>query len=315
MLMLHTAWRRKVLSMATTYTHIASNKQKTALLMAVYIGFIVAIVWTMQQYVGYGPEYVVVAIVLSVAMSLASYFWGDVVALSVSRAQPVTKETNPYIVNMVENLSITAGLPMPRVYVMQDPAINAFATGRDPKHASVAVTTGAIERLENEELEGVLAHELSHVGNYDIRVMTVVVILAGIISILADWFLRSHFLFGGRGRDRDRGGNPALMAIGLVLIIVAPLLSTLIKLAVSRKREYLADASGALLTRYPEGLARALEKIGRQHQPMATASDATAHLFFANPFSSKHLLNLFSTHPPLEERISRLRGMGGGSGT
>lgn len=300
--------------MATTYTHIASNKQKTAVLIAVYIGFIVAIVWAMQQFVGYGPEYVVLAIAVSVAMSLVSYFWGDVVALKMSRAQPVTKETNPYIVNMVENLSITAGLPMPRVYVMQDPAINAFATGRDPKHASVAVTTGAIEGLENEELEGVLAHELSHVGNYDIRVMTVVVILAGIISILADWFLRSHFLFGGRDRNRDRGGSPVLMVIGLVLIVVAPLLSTLIKLAVSRKREYLADASGALLTRYPEGLARALEKIGRQHRPMASASDATAHLFFANPFSSKHLLNLFSTHPPLEERINRLRGMGGGSG-
>ncbi len=299
--------------MATTYTQIASNKTKTTVLIVVYVSFIAVIVWALQQIFGYGPEYVLLAIIVSVLMSLASYFWGDKVALSVSRAQPVTKETAPFIVHMLENIAITAGLPMPKVYVINDPAINAFATGRDPKHASVAVTTGAIESLENEELEGVLAHELSHVGNYDIRVMTVVVILGGIISILANGFLRSRFYFGGRDRDNDRGGNPALMLIGLVLIVIAPLLSTLIKLAVSRKREYLADASGALLTRYPEGLARALEKIGRQNQPLATANDATAHLFFSNPFSSKHFLNIFSTHPPLQERIKRLRAMGGAS--
>lgn len=280
------------------------------MLIAVYIAFITGVVYFLRTIYGYGIEFVVMASAFSILMAMVSYYTGDKVALAVSGAHPVTKSDNPYIVNMVENLAITAGLPQPKVYVIQDPAINAFATGRDPSHASVAVTTGAIERLENEELEGVLAHELSHVGNYDIRVMTIVIIMVGIISILSDWFIRSQFWFGGRGRDRDsRGGNPALMIIGIALLILSPIIAELIKLAVSRKREFLADASGALLTRYPEGLARALEKIGAQNRPMASANNATAHLFFSSPFSAKKLTNLFSTHPPLEERIKRLRAM------
>ncbi len=296
--------------MATTYTHIAQNKRKTAMLIAVYIAFITGMVYFLRTIYGYGVEFVVMASAFSILMALVSYYTGDKVALAVSGAKPVSKETAPYIVNMVENLSITAGLPMPKVYVIQDPAINAFATGRDPQHASVAVTTGAMEGLENEELEGVLAHELSHVGNYDIRVMTIVIVMVGVISILSNWFMRSHFWFGGRGRDRDsRGGNPALMIVGLVLLILSPIIAELIKLAVSRKREFLADASGALLTRYPEGLARALEKIGAQNRPMAKANNATAHLFFSNPFSAKKFAKLFSTHPPIEERVKRLRGM------
>jgi len=297
--------------MATIYTNIAANKRKTAMLIAVYVALITGVVYALQRVYGYDPSIVVFAGIFSVGMSLVSYYTGDKVALAVSGAQAVTKEANPYIVNMVENISITAGLPMPKVYVISDNAINAFATGRDPQHASVAVTTGAIENLENEELEGVLAHELSHVGNYDIRVMTIVIVMVGIISILSNWFWRSQ-LFGGRRRssdDREGGGNGVLMIVGLVLIIFSPIVAQLIQLAVSRRREYLADASGALLTRYPEGLARALEKISAANQPTANANQATAHLYFTNPFSGKAFSNLFSTHPPIDERIKRLRAM------
>lgn len=291
--------------MATVYTHIAENKRKTFYLMAIYIALITVVVYFAREMYGFDYSFVVIASIFSIVMSFVSYYAGDKVALMSSGAVQVDQATNPYIVNMVENLAITAGLPKPKVYVIQDAAINAFATGRDPNHASVAVTTGAIEKLENEELEGVLAHELSHVGNYDIRVMTVVVVLVGIISIASDMMLRGA-LFGGR--DRDSKGGP-LAIIGIVLIILSPIVAELIKLAVSRRREYLADASGSLLTRYPEGLARALEKIGAQNRPMARASNATAHLFISSPFSAKKLTSLFSTHPPLEDRIKRLRGM------
>lgn len=293
--------------MATVYTHIAANKRKTIILMAVYIVIITAIAYVAREIYGFDYSFVGLAAAFSIFMSLVSYFAGDKVALSSSGAVEVDRASNPYIYTMVENLAITAGLPVPKVYVIQDAAINAFATGRDPKHASVAVTTGAIEKLENEELEGVLAHELSHVGNYDIRVMTVVVVLVGIISILADSLLRGSFLFGGR--DRDSKGSGPLALIGLVLIILSPIVAELIKLAVSRRREYLADASGTLLTRYPEGLARALEKIAAENRPMARASNATAHLFISNPFSAKKFASLFSTHPPIEDRVQRLRGM------
>ena len=291
------------------YSQIAANKRKTWLLIAIFMAIVVLIGYAFAQYNGsYGS--VVVASFIATGMSLVSYFHGDKIALGLSGAKQISQADNPYLYRLVENLSIAGGLPTPKVYLIQDPTINAFATGRDPQHASVAVTTGAIENLENEELEGVLAHELSHVGNYDIRVMTIVIIMVGIISILSDWFLRSQFWFGGRSRDDDRrGGNPVLMIIGLLLLILSPIIAQLIQLAVSRRREFLADASGVLLTRYPEGLARALEKIGAQNRPMASANNATAHLFISNPFSAKKFANLFSTHPPLEERIKRLRGM------
>jgi len=295
--------------MATTYTHIAENKRKTALLIIAYVVIIVLVVYALQRAYGYDIGFVVMAGAVSIGMSMVSYFVGDKVALFTSGAQPVTKETNSYVVNMVENLSITAGLPMPKVYVIQDQAINAFATGRDPKHASVAVTTGAIEKLENEELEGVLAHELSHVGNYDILVMTIVIVMVGIVSILTDWTWRGSFYRRSSGDNNRGNSNGILLIIGIVLIILAPIISELIKMAVSRKREFLADASGALLTRYPEGLARALEKISLQNKPMASANSATAHLFISNPFKAKGFSSLFSTHPPIEERIKRLRAM------
>ncbi len=246
------------------------------------------------------------AITLALVLNLVSYFKGDKIALAISKAKEIKKEENPYVFRMVENLSMTAGTPMPKVYIIQDPNINAFATGRDPQNSSIAVTTGAIEKLANEELEGVIAHELSHIKNYDIRLMMIVIVCVGIITLLADFFLRTNFIFGYK-KSNNKNGGP-LIIIGLLLAILSPLFAKLIQLAVSRKREYLADAAGALLTRYPEGLARALEKIDTLNQPMKSANHATAHLYIANPFKVK-VVGLFSTHPPLNERVAKLRSM------
>lgn len=275
----------------------------------VFIAIIIALGYVFDMASGSGDySGVFLAIILSFGMTMISYFQGDKIALWSSGAKPIAKEHNPYVYRMIENLCITSGLPMPKVYIIEDPAINAFATGRKPETASVAVTTGAIEKLTNEELEGVLAHEMSHIQNYDIRFMMLVAVLVGSISILANIFLRSRWL--PRRNDRE-GGNlgTIFMIVGIVLAILSPIVAELIKLAISRRREYLADASGSLLTRYPEGLASALEKIAAQNQPMANANNATAHLFFANPFSGKKISSFFSTHPPIEERIKKLRGM------
>jgi len=295
----------------TLYTQIASNKRKTILLIAIFIVLIAVIGWIFGQSTELGYGGLVLAIIIAVFMSLFGYYSGDKVALRTAGAKPINKEQNPYVYRMVENLCITAGLPLPKIYVINDSAINAFATGRDPKHASVAVTTGAIEKLENEELEGVIAHELSHIKNYDIRLMTIVIICVGIIALLSNWFFRISF-FGGRRSSRQGGqAQMVILVIGLVLLIFAPIIAQLIKFAVSRKREFLADSSGALLTRYPEGLARALEKIKMHNsQPMRRANNATAHLYISNPFGHKALkglAKLFSTHPPIEERIATLR--------
>lgn len=296
----------------TTYDFITANKRKTALLIAGFSVFIVLVGWFIDQSYDTGGFFVVIALVYSVISALGGYYAGDKVALAVSGARAVTETTQPYVVRMVQNLSIAAGMPMPKVYVIDDEAINAFATGRDPQHASIAVTTGAIQKLENEELEGVLAHELSHVRNYDIRVMTIVIVLVGIVSVLADLFLRASFFGGGRRRGGDRDGGSGILAIvGIVFIVLSPIFAYLIQLAVSRKREYLADASGALLTRFPEGLARALKKIELENRRMRQPSNATAHLFIANPFNAKSVGALFSTHPPLESRIRALEQMGG----
>ncbi|MBU1180335.1 M48 family metallopeptidase [Patescibacteria group bacterium] len=290
------------------YSQITSNKRKSILLMVIFIAIILLLGWILSEVLDYGYGMLVFAIIFSLLMTLGSYYGGDKMALAVSGAKgPIKKGDNPYVYRMVENMAITAGVPMPKVYIIDDPAPNAFATGRDPKHASVAVTAGIIERLENEELEGVIAHELSHVKNYDIRVMTIVVVLVGIISILAQWFFRIN-LFGGRSRD-NRGGG-LIVIIGVLAIIISPIVAELIKLSISRKREYLADASGALLTRYPEGLVKALEKISAYTAPMKSANSGTAHLFFSNPFGKKGMVSkLFSTHPPIEERIRALRAM------
>jgi len=278
--------------------------------MMIFIAVIIGLGYVYDQAWGDGSYAgVFIAILFSFGMTTISYFQGDKIALWTSGAQPVEHDANPYVYHMVENLCITAGLPVPKIYIIEDPAINAFATGRKPALASIAITRGAIEKLQNEELEGVIAHELSHVGNYDIRFMTLVAVMVGAISILSNIFLRTR-LFSRRGNSKE-GGNIGVifMIVGIVLAILSPLIAELIKLAISRKREYLADASGALLTRYPEGLANALEKIAAENQPMARVTPATAHLFLANPLNGRKISNLFSTHPPIEERIKRLRGM------
>ena len=294
------------------YSQIDSNKRKSILLLSLFIVLIAAIGYWASWYFEAGPGILVVALIAAVGMALMSYYQGDRIALAVAQAKPIAKEDNPYVYRLIENLCITVGIPVPKIYVIQDSALNAFATGRDPEHASIALTTGIIEALENEELEGVIAHELSHVKNFDIRLATVVIVCVGLIALVSDFTTRSMF-FGGRRRSDARGGNSGavLLIIGLVLAILAPLAAQLIQLAISRKREFLADASGALATRYPEGLARALEKIGASEQPLRSANRATAHLYIASPFKADGFAHkaatLFSTHPPLAERIKRLR--------
>jgi len=295
------------------YSEIASNKRRSVILMMFFVAIIIGLGYIFSRASGdttYGMVWV--AIIFSLFSTSISYFHGDKIALWTSGAKPIIKEDSPYVYRLVENLCIANGTPTPKICIIEDSAINAFATGRKPELASIAVTRGAIEKLTNEELEGVLAHELSHVKNYDIRFMTLVAVLVGSISILANIFLRSRWFMGGRRDDRGGGNQIAaiFMIVGIVLAILSPIIAELIKLAISRRREYLADASGSLLTRYPEGLAKALEKIAAENQPLKTASTATAHLFIANPFSAKSLANIFSTHPPIEERIKRLRGMG-----
>ncbi len=298
--------------MATLYTQHDSNIRKTWLLMTVFLALIVAVGFAFS-YVYNTPEVLYAAVALSIGMNFFAYWKSDSVALALSHAKPIARENNEELFRIIENLAITAGLPMPRVYLINDPQINAFATGRNAKHAAIAVTSGALERLDRNELSGVLAHELSHIGNNDILVSSVAVVLAGLISLLANWFLRWGMFGNRRSDDRDNSGNAVTMAIAIVAVILAPIAATLIQMAISRKREYLADASGALLTRYPEGLASALEKIGADAQPMRGASTSTSHLFIANPFKGSQakswLTNLFSTHPPLEDRIRILRGM------
>ncbi len=278
--------------------------------MAVFLGMIIALGF-LFSFAYNSPEILYIAVALSVGMNIFAYWKSDSIALAMSGAKPIAREGNEYAYRMVENLCITAGLPMPRLYIIQSPQINAFATGRNPQHAAIAITTGAIEQLKNEELEGVLAHELSHIGNRDILVASVAVVLSGLIAILADWFMRMSF-FGGHDSEDNKSGA-ILIAIGLVAAILAPIAAMLIQMAISRKREYLADASGALLTRYPEGLANALEKISHDSAQLPHAHNATAHLFISNPFKGKQgqswFTKLFMTHPPIEDRIRILRGM------
>lgn len=292
------------------YSQITSNKRQSVILISVFILIIIVIGYIFDMASGTGNYAgVFFAIGLSIGMTLISYFQGDKIALWSTGAKPITKEENAYVYRMIENLCITSGLPTPKIYIINDPAINAFATGRNPEKASVAVTTGAIEQLTNEELEGVLAHEMSHIQNYDIRFMMLVAVLVGAISIMSNIFF--HTIQSSRRNSGRDSGNAGLviMIVGLFLGILAPVVAEIIKLAISRRREYLADASGSLLTRYPEGLAKALEKIAAQNKPMANADHATAHLFLANPFAGRKFASLFATHPPIEDRIKKLRGM------
>jgi len=295
--------------MATLYTHQSTNVTKTWVLLTTFFVLVIGVGFVFSQ--AYGNSVILyIAVAISLIMNVGSYWYSDKLVLKMVRAKPVTREEYMELWNIVENLSITAGLPMPKLYIVDDPSPNAFATGRDPEHASIAVTRGLLERLDRSELEGVLAHELGHVKNYDIRFATLVAIFVGFLVILSDMFMRVSFWGGGfRGRDNDRSDNrlgAVLAVVGLVLLIVSPVVAKLIQLAVSRQREYLADSAGSLLTRYPEGLARALEKIS-SGPPLETAGHATAHLFIANPFKGKSLSTLFATHPPVEDRIRRLR--------
>lgn len=288
------------------YKQIDSNKRKTIVLILLFLIFIIGFGWVFSFGLN-RPWILPVAVVFSIFQALTSYYYSGKITLAISRAKEVPrKEPFLQLYRLVENLSITAGIPKPKIYLIEDSAPNAFATGRDPKHACIAVTSGLLEKLNKNELEGVLAHELSHVGNYDIRLMTIVVVLYGIIALVSDFFLRSLWF---RNRDENSQGQAIFMLIGIVLAILAPLAALLIQLAISRKREYLADASGVLLTRYPESLASALEKISKDREPLEVANRATAHLYIANPFKGQSLTTLFSTHPPVKDRIKALKEM------
>lgn len=294
------------------YNEIASNKRKSALIMLGFSVFAAAIAYLGGYYAG-GKSFAPFAIIAGLAYVVFSYFAGAKMALALNGAHEVSKKDEPRLYRIVENLSITDGLPMPKVYVVEDQAMNAFATGRDPNHSVVCATRGLIDAMTDTELEGVMAHELGHVKNYDIRVSLVAFGLASIIGIISDIVLRMWFFGGNNSDDDGPGGNPVFMAIGVLAIILSPIVAAMIQMAISRRREYLADASGALTTRYPEGLASALEKIGNAGGTMKRQNSSTAHLFFANPLKGKGLSNLFSTHPPIQDRIQRLRQMGGAS--
>ncbi|MDO8514190.1 MAG: M48 family metallopeptidase [bacterium] len=294
--------------MASLYTQQGKNIRKTWFLMTGFLVIVIGLGWIVSQVYG-NAAILYAAVVFSLFMNVTAYWFSDKVALAATGAKEADSVKYLELHRILENLAITAGLPKPRLYVIDDPAPNAFAAGRNTKHAVVAVTTGLLERLDRTELEGVLAHELSHIGNRDILVMTVAVVLAGFIAIVADIFLRMSF-FGGGNRDNK---NPLLLIAAVAAIILAPIAAQLIQMAVSRKREFLADASGALLTRYPDGLASALTKIASYGAPMRKANHATAHLFISNPFGAheagKFVAKIFSTHPPVEERVAALKGM------
>jgi heat shock protein HtpX len=298
--------------MATLYTHQDSNIRKTWILMAGFLIMVIFLGWAVSWYFG-DPVILYFFVAFALVMNVISYWYSDKIVLKMSGAKQINRETNRELWNIVENLSITAGLPMPRIYIVDDSAPNAFATGRDAEHGVVAVTTGLLGMLNRNELEGVVAHELSHIGNRDILISTIVVVLVGFITLLSDFFLRAT-LWGRGGRDRGDGRiQLAMMLHGIALAILSPIIATIIQLAISRKREFLADASGALLTRYPEGLACALEKISGYPAQMKHANHATAHLYISDPFKSKgrkvdFMNKMFLTHPPTEERVAALRG-------
>jgi|SRR5581483_3016188 len=294
------------------YSAISANKWKTTLIMLLFIVFLTTLGYVYGKAFNFGVQYAALALILSGFMSIGSYYYSDKLVLATSGAKPIKKSDSPELYRIVENLAIGDGVPTPRIYIINDESSNAFATGRDPKHAVVCVTSGILQRLNKTELEGVIAHELSHVKNYDTRLMGIVAILVGSVALLGNIFLRSMWYSGGRDRDRDNSGN-IFFILGIIFAILSPVIATLIQLAVSRKREFLADASGALLTRYPKGLADALEKLAHDPYVMRNANNATAHLFIVNPFHGKDakawFANLFNTHPPIEERIKILRSM------
>ncbi len=292
------------------YSEIESNKRKTFMLLAGFFVLIAGLAYLFGA--AYGDYSITIgALIGSVVYALISYYGASKLALGMNGAKEIQKSDNPRLWRTVENLAITNGMPMPKVYIIEDRALNAFATGRDPNHAIVAATTGILDALNDQELEGVMAHELGHVKNYDIRVSMIAFALVAAVALLADMFLRMSF-YGRRMSDDDDnpGASGIMLVLSLVAMIIAPIVASLIQLAISRKREYLADATGALTTRYPEGLASALEKIRDNGSTLRRQNPSTAHFFIANPLSKKSFSNLFSTHPPIEQRIAKLRGMG-----
>lgn len=297
------------------YSQISSNNRRTFLIFFLFIFLVTGFFYLIGLYAGSGPNYFIYGLIFSVISTAGSFFFSDRIVLFTVGAKPARKEQYFDYYTVVQNLSMADGLPMPKLYVMEDQSPNAFATGRDPNHAAVCASTGLLAILDRTELEGVIAHELSHVKNHDILLASVVATLVGTVSLVADWMMRSMWWGGFRRRDdsRESGGNPLFLVMMIFVFIITPIAATLIQLAISRKREFLADASGALLTRYPEGLARALEKISQNPYPMERATTSTAHLFISNPFKQQGrgnwLLNLFSTHPPTDERIRILRSM------
>jgi heat shock protein HtpX len=294
------------------HKQISSNKRKSYIIMALFVVFIATFAYIFGQGSGYGLGFAGFALILSGLMSLGSYYWSDKIVLAISKAHPADKKQDFDFYTTAQNMAIAAGLPMPKLYVIEDSAVNAFATGRDPKHAVIVATRGLLEKLDRSDIEGVVAHEISHIKNFDIRLMGIVAVLVGTVALLADFFMRSLWWGGGRTRDEKRG-NGIFAVIGIIFAIIAPIAATLIQLAISRRREFLADASAINLTRNPEGLADALEKIAADPAILRSASSATAHFYIANPFKGKNLkskfTNLFNTHPPIEERIKILRGM------
>jgi heat shock protein HtpX len=298
------------------YKEIAANKRTSFLLIAIFAVLIVALGYVLGEVVWQGSGYyaVPIAVVIAIVMTMVSYYKSDSIVLTLSRARPADKREYPYLVNTVEGLAISAGLPMPRCYVIDDTAPNAFATGRDPQHAVICVTSGLLEKMNRQEVEGVIGHEMGHIKNYDIRLQMLVAVMVGIVVLMAD-FMRRWFWWGGGRRRRSSSSSGGIglivMVVALVLAILAPLFAMLIRMAISRRREFLADASGAMLTRYPEGLANALEKIAADTEPLEAANRATAHLYIVNPFkgAGAWTANLFNTHPPIAERVRRLREM------
>lgn len=289
------------------YSQIAANKRKTVFIMMLFILIITGMGYVYGLYLG-DMTTVYFVFGFSLIYALISYYASSRVALAVNGAHEIEKKDNPRLYRIVENLSITTGMPMPKVYIINDPAPNAFATGRDPNHASVAATTGLLEILEDAELEGVMAHEMGHIQNYDIRVMMIVFACVSVIGLMSDFMMRM-FLFGGN-RRRSESGHPFLLLLAIVMMVLAPIVAVLVQLAVSRRREFLADATGALTTRYPEGLASALKKIQATGSAMQRQNSSTAHLFFANPLKGKNISKFFATHPPIEERVAKLQKMG-----
>ena len=298
--------------MATLYTQAESNNRKTWFLITIFLIFIIALGW-LFSYLLDNYIFLIVAVIIAILQSFLSYWHSDKIILAMTHAKPIEKKDNPELYRIVENLSIAAGFPLPKIYIIEERQPKAFATGRDQNHSVVAVTRGLLEKLDRAELEGVIAHELSHIGNKDMLLGTAIIILVGVVALLSNLFLRISFWGGvSRRRSRDSSGQ-IIMILGVVAAILAPIVAALIRLAISRKREFLADATGALLTRYPEGLARALEKISADSTSLKTANTSTAHLFISSPFKGKQsknwLTKMFMTHPPVEERIKALREM------